>query len=124
SRGSPQAGPRAPNPAATGSARRISHRWRAGPQRAPRSDNKLMMPSHGNQRFTASAVWSIPAARIELGALGEAGPDATARSRLFESFGVPRDPRGIVLLCGYLVCRLLLEKKNITTPVDPLVWGY
>ena len=33
-----------------------------------------------------------------MGALGEAGPDATARSRLFESFGVPRDPRGIVLL--------------------------
>src|SRR5438477_5767057 len=83
-----------------------------------------MMPSHGNQRFTASVVWSIPAGRIELGALGEGGPDATARRRLFESFGVPRDPRGIVLLCGYIAAALFGVFALLTPPGDPIGWAY
>ena len=53
-----------------------------------------MMPKHGNQRFTASLVWPIPAGRIEVGALGEAGPDAAVHNRLLETLGVPDDPRG------------------------------
>ena len=83
-----------------------------------------MMPKHGNQRFTASLVWPIPAARIEVGALGEAGPDAAVHNRLLETLGVPDDPRGIVLLCGYVAAALFGVFALLTPPGDPIGWAY
>ena len=83
-----------------------------------------MMPKHGNQRFTASLVWPIPAARIEVGALGEAGPDAVVHNRLLETLGVPDDPRGIVLLCGYVAAALFGVFALLTPPGDPIGWAY
>src|SRR2546426_5831862 len=83
-----------------------------------------MMPEHGNQRFTASLVWPIPAARIEVGALGEAGPDAAVHNRLLETLGVPDDPRGIVLLCGYVAAAPFGVFALLTPPGDPIGWAY
>ncbi len=84
-----------------------------------------MIRNHGNQRFTASLVWPIYASRIELGALGEAGPDAAAvRSRLLETLGVPDDRRGIVLLCGYVAAAIFGVFALLTPPGDPIGWAY
>ncbi len=83
-----------------------------------------MIPNHGNQRFTATLVWPIPADRIEVGALGEAGSDAAVRNRLLETLGVPDDPRGIVLLCGYVASALFGVFALLTPPGDPIGWAY
>ena len=84
-----------------------------------------MIRNHGNQRFTAPLVWPIPASRIDVGALGEAGPDTAAvRNRLLETLGVPADRRGIVLLCGYVAAAIFGLFALITPPGDPIGWAY
>src|SRR5438094_3683777 len=83
-----------------------------------------MIPNHGNQRFTASCIGAIHVSRIELGALGEAGPDAAVRSRLLETLGVPDDRRGIVLLCGYVAAAVFGVFALLTPPGDPIGWAY
>jgi DNA-binding SARP family transcriptional activator len=59
-----------------------------------------------------------------VGALGEAGSDAAVRNRLLESLGVPYEPRGIVLLCGYFAAAVFGVFAILTPPGDPIGWAY
>jgi len=44
--------------------------------------------------------------------------------QVLEKVGLPRDPRGIVLLCGYLAATAFGVTAVLTPPGDPIGWAY
>ena len=44
--------------------------------------------------------------------------------QVLDSLGVPRDARGIVLLCGYVACAAFGLLALLSRPADPIGWAY
>src|SRR5712691_2897687 len=86
-------------------------------------DWKLMPPDHGN------SGWSRPLDSDTCNA-GGAGPEEAGfrlRERsiqLLKTLGVPTDPRGIVLACGFIAAALFGLFAILTPPGDPIGWAY
>jgi hypothetical protein len=87
------------------------------------SDWKLMTPNHGISgwsRALASDTCSAGGAGPE-----EAGFRLRERSiQLLKALGVPTDPRGIVLACGFMAAALFGLFAILTPPGDPIGWAY
>src|SRR5205823_11860314 len=84
---------------------------------------KLMTPNHGNSgwsRALSSDTCSAGGAGPE-----EAGFQLRERSiQLLKALGVPTDPRGIVLACGFMAAALFGLFAILTPPGDPIGWAY
>src|SRR5260370_12140832 len=81
------------------------------------------IPNHGNggypRRFARSTTITT------VGGPGEEGPGLREGSaRLLQTLGVPRDARGIVLLCGFAASAAFGLMALLTAPSDPVGYGY
>lgn len=88
-----------------------------------RIGRKLMTLDHGN------SGWSRRLASDTCNAGGagpqEAGLQLRERSiQLLKTLGVPTDPRGIVLACGFVAAALFGLFAILTPPGDPIGWAY
>ena len=85
---------------------------------------KLTTPNHGKSGYAGAAATNIYEA-IEVGGPEEEGPGLREGStQLLGTLGVPRDRRGIVLLCGYIAVAAFGLIALLTPPGDPIGWGY
>jgi DNA-binding SARP family transcriptional activator len=83
-----------------------------------------MEPNHGNHVFANDPEASTYVKKRATDPV-EGRPDLRRkRQQVRESLGVPRDPRGIVLLCGYVVAALFGLTALLTPPGDPIGWVY
>jgi len=83
---------------------------------------KFTTPNHGNQRLSGALAtathWSMQGGPREEG-LGRQGT-----LRLLDWLLVPSDPRGIVLLCGYLASVAFGLVALVNPPGDPIGFAY
>ncbi len=83
---------------------------------------KFTTPNHGNQRLSGAVAttthWSMQGGPREEG-LGRQGT-----LRLLDWLLVPSDPRGIVLLCGYLASAAFGLVALVNPPGDPIGFAY
>ena len=85
---------------------------------------ELTITGDGNSGFPSdlsrdSLVLRVLEGPLEGGSAWRKGPH-----RLLETLGVPRDPRGIVLLCGYVAACAVGLIALLTPPNDLIGWAY
>jgi DNA-binding SARP family transcriptional activator len=85
---------------------------------------ELTTASDGNWGFLSDLTLSSLEGRVldrprEGGSASRRGPQ-----QVLETLGVPRDPRGIVLLCGYIAACAVGLIALLTPPDDPIGWAY
>jgi DNA-binding SARP family transcriptional activator len=93
----------------------------ANPWLRPR---ELTTPSDGNWGFLSHPSLSSYEARLLEGPLEGGSALRKGPQQLLETLGVPRDRRGIVLLCGYIAACAVGLIALLTPPDDPIGWAY
>jgi len=81
------------------------------------------IPNHGNRGYPSPFGRSTTITTV--GGPGEEGPGLREGSaRLLQTLGVPRDARGIVLLCGFAASAAFGLMALLAPPGDPIGYGY
>ena len=93
----------------------------ANPWSRPR---ELTTASYGNWGFPSHWLLSSHEGRLLEGPLEGGSALRKGPQHVLETLGVPRDPRGIVLLCGYVAACALGLIALLTPPNDPIGWAY
>jgi DNA-binding SARP family transcriptional activator len=93
----------------------------ANPWLRPR---ELTTPSDGNWGFLSHPSLSSYEARLLEGPLEGGSALRKGPQHVLETLGVPRDRRGIVLLCGYIAACAVGLIALLTPPDDPIGWAY
>lgn len=78
---------------------------------------------YGNPRFTPGIAGLRPVPMRE-GPREEGLAAREATLRLLDTLLVPRDARGIILLCGFIGCAAFGLGAILTPPTDPIGWAY
>ena len=85
---------------------------------------QFITPNHGKSGYTRASLPNTPKPRVEDGP-EEEGPRLRVGSiHMLDTLGLPRDRRGIVLLCGYIAVAAFGLLALLTPPGDPIGWGY
>jgi hypothetical protein len=87
------------------------------------SEQKMMSPNHGNSGCSTELTTDTPRVMREGPREGGLASRGIA-SRILDLLLVPRDPRGIVLLCGFMAAVLFGLVAILTPPSDPIGWAY
>ncbi len=85
---------------------------------------EMTTSKHGNSGFPRDPFLSSLEGRVLEGPLEGGSAWRKGPQQLLETLGVPRDPRGIVLLCGYVAACAVGLIALITPPNDPIGWAY
>ena len=93
----------------------------ANPWSRPR---ELTTASDGNWGFLSDLTLSSLEGRVLEGPLEGGSALRKGPQQVLETLGVPRDPRGIVLLCGYVAACAVGLIALLTPPNDPIGWAY
>jgi DNA-binding SARP family transcriptional activator len=85
---------------------------------------ELTTASDGNWGFLSNLTLSSLKGRVLEGPLEGGSAWRKGPYSVLETLGVPRDPRGIVLLCGYVAACAVGLIALLTPPDDPIGWAY
>jgi len=85
---------------------------------------KLTRPRHGFRGYTRSVAPTTTLSSAVAGPEEEGLGCGEGPVQLLETLGVPRDPRGIVLLCGYVASAAFGLVALLNPPSDPIGFGY
>jgi len=93
----------------------------ANPSLWPR---ELTTTRYGNSGFPSGTSLSSLKGRVLEGPLEGGSASRKGPQQVLETLGVPRDRRGIVLLCGYIAACAVGLIALLTPPDDPIGWAY
>jgi DNA-binding SARP family transcriptional activator len=79
---------------------------------------------YGNSGFPSGRLLSSLEGRVLEGPLEGGSASRRGPQQVLETLGVPRDRRGIVLLCGYVAACAVGLIALLTPPGDPIGWAY
>jgi hypothetical protein len=85
---------------------------------------ELTTASDGNWGFHSGTSVSSLEGRVLEGPLEGGSALRKGPQQVLETLGVPRDRRGIVLLCGYIAACAVGLIALLTPPDDPIGWAY
>lgn len=86
-------------------------------------DRKLMTSNYGNPGWSVD----LAAVRSRFMREGPGGEGLASRDwtlRILDLLLIPRDPRGIVLLCGFVAAVIFGLMALLSPPGDPIGWAY
>jgi hypothetical protein len=78
---------------------------------------------YGNQRYTQGIAGLRPVP-MRQGPREEGLAARETTLRLLDTLLIPRDARGIILLCGFIGCAAFGLGAILTPPTDPIGWAY
>jgi len=85
---------------------------------------KSMRPKRGFRGYTRRFAPTTTHSNAETGPKEEGLVCGEGSVQLLEALGVPRDPRGIVLLCGFVACAAFGIVALLNPPSDPIGFAY
>jgi DNA-binding SARP family transcriptional activator len=85
---------------------------------------ELTTVRYGNSGFLSGRSLSSLEGRVLEGPLEGGSAWRKGPQQVLETLGVPRDRRGIVLLCGYVAAFAVGLSALLTPPNDPIGWAY